>query len=169
MNMRKAWGIVIAGFILIVAGTAALILLPPTANAPTDGVGGSSGQMVTERGNNDILRTISIKPGDTVTSPLVVTGEARGTWYFEASFPLSLVNWDGLIIAEVPAQAVLNPNDPNSTWMTEEYVPFKATLTFENPSWEADFSKRGALILQKDNPSGLPEHDDSLEIPVRFK
>jgi len=27
----------------------------------------------------------------------------------------------------------------------------------------------GTLILEKDNPSGLPEHDDSLEIPVVLK
>jgi hypothetical protein len=73
-----------------------------------------------------------------------------------------LVNWDGLIIAQGPAQA-------QGEWMTQEYVPFSITLEFENPSFEADFSKRGALILQKDNPSGLPEHDDSLEIEIRFE
>lgn len=35
-----------------------------------------------------------------VASPLTITGEAPGTWYFEATFPVTLVNWDGLIIAE---------------------------------------------------------------------
>ena len=28
--------------------------------------------------------------------------------------------------------------------------------------------KRGSLILKKDNPSGMPEHDDALEIPIFF-
>jgi hypothetical protein len=116
----------------------------------------------TERGNSDILRNISVAPGDTVTSPLTITGQARGNWFFEASFPVSLTNWDGLIIAQGPATA-------QGEWMTTEYVPFSITLTFDNPSWEADFSKRGTLILQKDNPSGLPEHDDALEIVVRFQ
>lgn len=102
-------------------------------------------------------------PNSIVESPLVITGQARGTWYFEASFPIVLTNWDGLIIAEGIATA-------ESDWMTEEFVPFKATLEFTNPYSEgsADFMKNGSLILQRDNPSGLPEHDNALEIPVHF-
>lgn len=30
-----------------------------------------------------------------VQSPLTVSGTARGTWYFEASFPVRLVDTDG--------------------------------------------------------------------------
>ena len=85
-------------------------------------------------------------------------GEARGTWNFEASFPVVLTNWDGLIIAEGIAQA-------QSDWMTEDFVPFIATLNFEKPS----YGKNGFLILKKDNPSGLSQNDESLEIPVNFK
>lgn len=100
------------------------------------------------------------RPHQVITSPLTVTGEARGTWFFEASFPVFLVNWDGLIIAEGIAQA-------KSEWMTTEFVPFEATLTF---TVDKDvYSTRGALILKKDNPSGLPEHDDALEIPIVFQ
>lgn len=98
-----------------------------------------------------------------ITSPLTIEGEARGMWYFEASFPVVLTNWDGLIIAEGFTQA-------EGEWMTEEYVPFKTTLTFESPYNEGDpeFMNYGSLILQKDNPSGLPEHDDAFELPVTF-
>ncbi len=101
--------------------------------------------------------------GDVITSPLVVTGQARGDWFFEASFPVTLVNWDGLIIAETPAQA-------GSDWMTTDFVPFLATLEFVSPykTGDQDFMRRGALILKKDNPSGLPEHDEWLEVPVEF-
>jgi hypothetical protein len=116
----------------------------------------------TERGNSDILRNISIKQGDTISSPLTITGEARGNWYFEASFPIALTNWDGLIIAEVPATA-------QGEWMTTEYVRFEATLTFATPTPGDPALNRGTLILQKDNPSGLPEHDDALEIQVVFE
>ena len=144
--------------IIIIIGAIALFLLPPmTANAPGDHAG-----WVTERGNTDILRNISVKPGDTVSSPLTVTGEARGTWFFEASFPIMAVDWDGRIIAQVPAQA-------QGEWMTEEFVPFSATLIFTTPTAGDPAVNRGSLILQKDNPSGLPEHDDSLEIPVVFE
>src|SRR3989344_2213452 len=72
----------------------------------------------------DLIRVTSPKPGDVVTSPLVIKGEARGTWFFEASFPVNLTNWDGLIISEHFAQA-------KSDWMTEDYVPFEATIEFK--------------------------------------
>ena len=107
-----------------------------------------------------LIRLTSPLPNSTVESPLTITGEARGYWYFEASFPVVLVDWDGRIIAQGIATA-------KDEWMTEEFVPFEATLTFTaDPNV---YSNRGALILRKDNPSGLPEYDDALEIPVVIK
>jgi len=110
----------------------------------------------------DVIVVRNLNTGG-ITSPLIIEGEARGTWYFEASFPVVLTNWDGLIIAQGIAQA-------QSDWMTEEYVPFEVTLTFEPPyrPGDPDFMQRGSLILQKDNPSGLPENDDAFEITVMF-
>ena len=105
----------------------------------------------------DLIRIDSPRPNQTVKSPLVITGEARGNWFFEASFPVFLTDWDGRIIAEGIATA-------KSEWMTTEFVPYEATLTFLLD--DEIYSNRGTLILQKDNPSGLPEHDDALEIPV---
>ncbi len=112
---------------------------------------------------SDLIKLISPVPLGVLTTPLLLTGEARGNWYFEASFPIVLTNWDGLIIAEGFATA-------NGDWMTEEFVPFTAILEFENPYEEGqpDFMNNGTLILKKDNPSDLPEHDDALEIPIRF-
>lgn len=110
----------------------------------------------------DLVILESPLPEEIVTSPLVIKGQARGTWFFEASFPVILADWDGRIIAQGIATAT-------DDWMTEELVPFTASLEFENPENIGDFSRRGALILKKDNPSGLPEHDDALEITVYFK
>jgi len=95
----------------------------------------------------------------TVSSPLTIEGEARGNWFFEATFPVVLTNWDGLIIAEGFATA-------QGEWMTEEFVPFTAELTFTANTTVSD---RGSLILQKSNPSGLPENDDAYEIVVYFE
>jgi len=92
-----------------------------------------------------------------ISSPLTFSGRARGNWFFEASFPVSLVNWDGLIIAEGIATA-------QGDWMTEDYVPFSGTLTFDKPS----YGDRGAIIFQKDNPSGLSQYDNALEISIRY-
>ena len=105
---------------------------------------------------SDVL--VDIKEGDWIESPLEISGEARGTWFFEGSFPVILTNWDGLIIAETYATA-------EGEWMTEDFVPFTATIEFEKP----DLYDRGSLILQKDNPSGLSEFDDAYEIQIKFK
>lgn len=102
-------------------------------------------------------------PEGMISSPLVVRGKARGTWFFEASFPVTLTDWDGRIIAQVPAQA-------QSDWMTTEFVPFEAILVFDTPVGPGiGQPNRGFLILQKDNPSGLPQFDDSREITVFFR
>lgn len=95
-------------------------------------------------------------PNAIVHSPLTVSGKARGTWYFEASFPVRLLDDAGNELTVVPAQA-------QGEWMTEDFVPFSVTLTFMT------MAKSGTLVLQKDNPSGLPEYDKSVEIPVKFQ
>ena len=46
----------------------------------------------------------------------------------------------------------------------EDFVEFKGILEFEKPN----YGESGVLILRKDNPSELPEHDDALEIPILF-
>ena len=108
---------------------------------------------------DDLIRVTSPHSGETVSSPFTVTGEARGSWFFEASFPVLLTDWDGKIIAQGIAQA-------QGDWMTTEYVPFTATLTYTTEA--GVYSDKGTLILKKDNPSGLPEHDNALEIPVHI-
>lgn len=111
----------------------------------------------------DRIRVDTPRPGELVASPLVVRGEARGTWYFEADFPLVLVDWDGLIIAEGFARA-------QDEWMTEDFVAFRGELSFDNPyeAGDPEFMQRGTLILQRANPSGLPENDAAVEVTVRF-
>lgn len=94
------------------------------------------------------------------STPLVISGKARGQWFFEASFPITIVDWNGLIIGEGHAEAI-------GEWMTTEYVPFTATVDFALPANTP--YKRGFIILKKDNPSGLPEHDDAFELPILYK
>ena len=148
--MQKSLALLLV--ILAVAGAAAWWQFRPLQPAVVD-----TGNAAQKAG---LIRLASPLPNATVSSPLTITGEARGYWYFEASFPVVLVDWDGRIIAQGIATA-------KDEWMTEEFVPFEATLTFTaDPNV---YSNRGALILQKDNPSGLPEYDDALEIPVVIK
>lgn len=100
----------------------------------------------------------SVQKGTIVSSPLVVTGAAKGPWFFEASFPLKLEDETGQMIAQSHATAL-------GEWMTTDYVGFSGTITFTKPSGV----KRGYLVVEKDNPSGLPEHDDARRIPIVFE
>ncbi len=108
----------------------------------------------------NVINVTSPQPSATVTNPITVSGQARGMWYFEASFPLVVTDWDGRIIGEGFATA-------DGDWMTEDFVPFTGTINYDLP--EDTPYKRGTLIFKKDNPSGLPENDDALEIPILFE
>lgn len=105
----------------------------------------------------DLIELRTPLPNAIVQTPLTLEGRARGPWFFEASFPVYLIDADGDTIAVIPAQA-------EGEWMTREFVPFKVTLTFTPPA-----SQTGTLILVKDNPSGLPEHAAELRVPIRFR
>ena len=91
-----------------------------------------------------------------VTSPMTVTGRARGNWFFEASFPIAVYNANNQKLGIGIAQA-------KSDWMTENFVDFEAQIEFDNPG-----TGEGYLLVQKDNPSGLPQYDASLKIPIKF-
>lgn len=95
-------------------------------------------------------------PNQIVTSPIIITGRARGTWFFEANFPIRILDANGKELAVVVAQA-------DGDWMTMDFVGFHAVLNFKKPT-----TTKGTLVLQKDNPSGLPEHDQELRVPLYF-
>ena len=106
---------------------------------------------------SDTIKITSPIPNADIQSPLKVTGEARGSWYFEASFPVRLLDANGKQIAHTPAHA-------KGDWMTTEFMPFEAELIFIKPS-----TQNGTLLLEKDNPSGLSKNADEVRIPVRFE
>jgi hypothetical protein len=95
--------------------------------------------------------------GDLVSSPLQVSGKARGFWFFEGQMPVTLKDDQGNVLVKTPAHA-------NGDWMTQDFVPFTATLNF-NPG-DAQY---GVLVIEKDNPSGDPQFDAAFAVPVRFK
>lgn len=96
-------------------------------------------------------------PNQVVKSPLNIEGQARGKWFFEASFSVKILDANDKVLGTAVASTT-------SEWTTDNFVPFTSTLTFETPT-----TQKGKLVLQKDNPSGLVENDDFLEIPIKFK
>lgn len=92
-----------------------------------------------------------------VSSPLIATGSVRGGWFFEASFPVRVFGADGVELGLGIAQA-------QGDWMTSEFVPFIANVEFD-----AKANKEGFIRFSKDNPSGLPEYDAHVDVPVKFE
>lgn len=111
----------------------------------------------TASSTESMIRISDLTANQLVKSPLTVTGQALGNWFFEASFPVELLDGNGKSLLMVPAQA-------QGDWMTSSFVPFSVTLSFAQP-----ITATGTLVFRNDNPSGLPENQKELRIPLRFK
>lgn len=114
----------------------------------------------TETEEESLIVVTSPVPGENVGDPLEVSGQARGYWYFEASAPVVVTNWDGLIIGEGYITA-------DGDWMTEDFVPFSGTIDYELPA--NSYSATGTIIFERANPSGLPENAAAFEMQVQLQ
>lgn len=110
-----------------------------------------------ELAKQDLIFVTSVRPHQEISSKLLVEGAARGFWFFEASFPVRIYDSNNNELGMAVAQA-------QDDWMTEKFVPFQVAIQFL-----AAATQRGTLVLEKDNPSGLPENADELRIPVVFR
>jgi|GEM_PF-1827273 len=95
-----------------------------------------------------------------VDSPIVVSGQARGYWFFEATAPVTVTNWDGLIIGEGYITA-------DGDWMTEDFVPFTGDIAYTQ--LVSPYSATGTIIFHRANPSALPENDAAIEVTVQLE
>jgi len=100
---------------------------------------------------------LNVVAGQEVAFPFTLTGEARGPWYFEGTFPVRIEDGDGNKVVEHYAQA-------QGEWMSEGFVPFAAILS--PPA--AIAPGEATLVIEKANPSGLPEHAVAIRIPIRI-
>lgn len=158
-------GKIVLAVLLILLGAGAYFLLRPGPNdnlnpnpiIPGNNNGNGNDNSTTTPVQNSMIRVTSPLPNASVKSPLVITGEARGNWYFEASFPVKILDANGKVLGQHYAEA-------QGEWMTTNFVPFHSTLTFSTPT-----TPTGTLVLEKDNPSGLPENAAEIRIPVRFE
>jgi len=107
-----------------------------------------------ENSSTDLIVVELPFPGAVVGKQFSVIGEARGNWYFEASFPVKVVGNDGEILFSGFATA-------EGDWMQTGFVPFKLDVSVPE-----SYIGPATLILQKDNPSGLPENDATLSFPI---
>lgn len=105
----------------------------------------------------DNIRVSTPTPGSVTGKPITVMGEARGGWYFEASFPLEVRDSTGAVIATGYAEA-------QSDWMTVEFVPFVGTIQIP-----ANYIGEAVLVFMNDNPSGMEENARSVSFPITIE
>lgn len=91
-----------------------------------------------------------------LVSPQKITGTIDKSFVFEGSFPFILSDTAGKILQKGTASA---PNWLDSPGLT---TPFELTLKFKAATGS------GTLTIAKDNPSDLPENDQSIMLPVLF-
>ncbi len=161
-----AWIGLIVVLTLIVVVLAYFVFIVPAPSTGTatgtatttengTGTGTATGTTTTQPLSARVVLT-SPKANAAVEKTFVVAGAAPGPWYFEASFPIKVLDKDGNVLVNTHA-------DAQGDWMTTEQVTFTANITITN------YSGPATLVLMKDNPSGLPEHDDSIEIAIVIK
>jgi len=144
-------------FIVLLIGGYVWMSTEVNAPEPEDTVTTLSDQSTVQDDDADKIFITNPTVTSSVTSPVQVTGEARGWWFFEASFPITILALDGTLIAQGYATAT-------DEWMTEEFVPFTAEVTYTLPEGQTEMPAR--MVFYKANPSGLEENADTFEVPV---
>ena len=104
--------------------------------------------------SSDTITVDAPHAGAVVGKSFSVTGHARGLWFFEASFPVVVLDQDGNVLASAPATTT-------AEWMTNDLIPFTADLMVPE-----SYVGPATLELKKDNPSGDPRNDASLSYPI---
>ncbi len=158
MNVSAWWGIIGVLFIVIVVLAWVLFASPtpvsaPTVIPPTEEAKSTPTPTASSEPLHARVSVTSPKSGALVGKTFTVSGFAPGPWFFEASFPIQVRDNENSKIGQGIAQA-------QGDWMTTGLVPFSVTITVNN------YSGPAMLVLLRDNPSGLPENDDSFEIPI---
>jgi hypothetical protein len=105
----------------------------------------------------DLIQVDLPQSDSVVGKDFSVMGQARGSWFFEASFPVEVLDKNGKILATAIAQA-------QSEWMTADFVPFRADLKVPQ-----SYIGSATLVLRKDYPSGLPANDASVSFPITIE
>jgi len=154
MNTKSWWSLIIGLFAVIVVLMYFFVAIP--VHAPTVGdVVATSTIDVTAPLHTRVVVTTPAQNA-VVSKTFAISGEVPGNWYFEASFPIQVLDASNTAIGQGIAQA-------QSDWMTTEQVPFVAAITVDS------YTGPATLVLLRDNPSGLPENDDSVRIPITIQ
>ncbi|MDE2079475.1 MAG: hypothetical protein KGI73_03750 [Patescibacteria group bacterium] len=150
--------LVIAAVIIVLVAALAIYDLwytqTLTASQTTISTTTSVGLTYTNASENDIFLTVP-RSGVVITNSIIVQGYARGGWFFEGSFPVTITGTNGVIVGSGQATA-------GSAWTTTNFVPFTATIDVKN----LYYNGTATVTLKNDNPSGDPTKDKFVSFPA---
>ncbi len=105
-------------------------------------------------GNKDDLISFSILPGATVSGATSYNGVIKGAYFFEANIVINILDANKNILKKSNTMATTD-------WMTVGPVSFAGSIDF------TDLPKGSAYFeIHNDNPSGLPQNDKSILVPI---
>jgi len=105
-------------------------------------------------GNKDDLVSFSIAPGAFVSGNMAINGTVKNAYFFEGNILVNVLDANKNLLKTGYGTATTD-------WMTSGPVSFKADIDFSGLSVGPAY-----IEIHNDNPSGLPENDKSILIPV---
>lgn len=143
----------------VAAGYPVMKSLPPQCATPGGiiFIEGVPQKGIYKNASADMIRVDTPFPGAVTGKEFSVIGQARGTWFFEASFPIEVLDKDGKRLAQGIAQA-------QGEWMTTDFVAFKADIKVPQ-----SYIGPATLVLHKDNPSDDRKLDASVSFPFTIE
>ena len=109
------------------------------------------------KSSNNLIKVSLPFPDAVVGKDFSIIGKARGSWFFEASFPIEVLDKNGNSLVKINAKA-------QGDWMTENFVPFKVDIKIPD-----SYIGKATIVLIKDNPSGLTENAASMSFPITIE
>ena len=137
---------IIALTIIVGASFVLLNFKKPQGNTP-----------VTE--NKSDIEVFSPKPNETISSPVKITGVARGNGWSGFEGQVGVV----LLLDSSGSELARGVLSATTEW-TQLPTNFETTLTFS-----ALGQGTGSLVFHNENPSGMPERDKTFTLPVTLK
>jgi hypothetical protein len=105
--------------------------------------------------------SVAISQNSTVSAGQTISGSVPGFWFFEGSFPVSLVDNNDNVFGTVIATST-------SDWMTSDIIPFTITLPTT-----LSYTGPGKIVFTRDDPSdgesSIPLSETTATIPVIFQ
>lgn len=139
---------------LLFASTTKTPVVPQAEEIPVTEEVAKTAKITYNNTSADVIAVELPYPGAVTGKEFGVIGKARGYWFFEASFPIEVLDKDGAVLATGIATAI-------GEWMTEDFVQFVSEIKIPE-----SYTGPATIVLKKDNPSGEPQNDASISFPI---